>query len=240
MLSWESPQDACYNVHAASFIRYSDNMQRESYPNLAKDITTASWHNIRMPDTSFDLESVRSAMREQKVTQAALAEAIGLTSQSAMSNILKGKRGVSVQEAQKIYSHLELDAPQRSGIQLVPIIGLTSAGNWREAIDMPLGQLPLPRNIASERSFALEVIGDSMNLLIEDGGFVVVDPERKELQDGKCYLIQNGDHEATVKCYRKNPARFVPMSDNPEHKEFLASDRDFVIMGRIVWKGTPL
>lgn len=240
MLSWEGPQDAGYNVHAASFIRISDNMQGPIYPKITKDIAIASWHNICMPDIPFDLDAVRSAMREQKVTQAALAEVVGLTSQSAMSNILKGKRGVSVQEAQKIYSRLQLNAPERSGIQLVPIIGLTSAGNWREAIEMPIGQLPLPRNVASKRSFALEVIGDSMNLLIEDGGFVVVDPERKVLQDGKCYLIQNGDHEATVKCYRKNPARFVPMSDNPEHKEFLASDRDFVIMGRIVWKGSPL
>ena len=240
MLSWEGPQDACYNVHARGFIRYSDNMQEPSYAILAKDFGIADWHNIRMPDSPFNLDAVRAAMREKKITQAALADSIGLTSQSAMSNILKGKRGVSVQEAQKIYEKLQLDAPQRSGIILVPIIGLTSAGNWREAIEMPLGQLPLPRHIASDRSFALEVIGDSMNLLIDDGGFVVVDPERKELQDGKCYLIQNGDHEATVKCYRKSPARFTPMSDNPDHKEFLAGDSDFVIMGRIVWKGTPL
>lgn len=194
-----------------------------------------------MSDALFDIELVKEKMRSEGVSQAKLAAAIGLPSQSAISNILKGIRKVSVQEAEKIYTYLGIAAPRAMpSIATVPIIGITNAGAWREAIAMPIGHMPIPRSVAGSRAFALEVHGDSMDLLIEDGGYVVIDPDRKELQAGACYLLQNGEHEATVKMYQRDPARFVPCSTNPMHSEFLVADCDFVVLGRVVWKGAPV
>lgn len=194
-----------------------------------------------MLESAFDVERVKAAMAENSVTQTQLAKAIGLTSQSAMSNILKGKREVKVDEAARIYAYLGIaNASAPPEIVSVPIIGITNAGAWREAIAMPLGHMPLPLKVAGKRSFALEVSGDSMNLLIEDGGYVVIDPDRKELAPGACYLLQNGEHEATVKLYQRDPARFEPCSTNPLHTSFLVADTDFVVLGRVVWKGAPL
>ncbi len=79
-----------------------------------------------------------------------------------------------------------------------------------------------------------------MDKLIEDGGWVLIDPDQKELRPGSCYLIANGDHEATVKMYQRGPARFEPCSTNPEHEAFLMAEADFTIIGKVVWKGAPV
>ncbi len=186
----------------------------------------------------FDPELVRARMKERSVSQTTLAKVAGLTSQSALSNILKGTRRVTADEADIIYRFLGIEA--EPSFRVVPVIGITSAGNWREAVEMPVGRMPIPLGIAGERAFGLEVSGDSMNLLIEDGGWVLIDPDQKELRPGSCYLIANSDYECTVKMYQRSPSRFEPCSSNTEHAAFLVSESDFTVIGKVVWKGGPL
>ena len=133
------------------------------------------------------------------------------TGQSAISNILNGSRRVKVEEADIIYSFLGIS--RSSSVQMVPVIGLACAGNWKEAILAPPGgMMPIPSNAASRRSFAVEVKGDSMDHLIPDGGFVIVDPEQTQLFSDRVYLIENEEHEAQVKRYRSNPAPRASLS----------------------------
>lgn len=101
---------------------------------------------------------------------------------------------------------------------------------------MPLGSLPVRPGSVSDEAFAVEVSGDSMDRLIPEGGHIIVDPREKELRDGKVYLIQNADNEATVKAYFRSPPRFEPVSRNPEHKGWLVSEHDFIVLGRVVFK----
>ena len=75
-----------------------------------------------------------------------------------------------------------------------------------------------------------------MDQLIPDGGHIIIDPRQKELRDGKVYLIQNPDGEATVKAYLRSPPRFEPVSSNEDHKGWLVSDHDFIVLGRVVMK----
>lgn len=190
-----------------------------------------------MSESDF-VERMVAAMRRSGVTQADLARELGLPSQSAVSNILHGKRQVKVDEAAKISAILGMvPAPN---ISSVPIVGIASAGNWREAIEMPQGIMPIPNGVAGKRSFAVEVSGDSMDKLIRDGGFIVVDPDKASLFNGKCYLVSNGDGEATVKMYRSDPARLEPMSTNPEHQSIPLGERHFHVIGRVVWCGSPV
>ena len=79
-----------------------------------------------------------------------------------------------------------------------------------------------------------------MDEVIEEGSTVIIDPRDKELRVGKCYLIQNSDGEATVKAYFRSPARFEPLSSNKDHKGWLVSDHEFMILGRVVLKIQPL
>lgn len=194
----------------------------------------ALWHCPDMDEPAFDPDLVRETMRERKVTQTALAKVMGLTAQSALSNILKGKRRVTADEAKRAYDFLGLR--REPAIQWVPVVGITNAGHWREAVAMPLGSLPLKSGSVGPDVFAIEVSGDSMDKLIPDGGHIIIDPRQKELRDGRVYLIQNTDCEATVKAYFRNPPRFEPVSENPEHKGWLVSDRDFIVLGRVVMK----
>lgn len=208
------------------------------YPLSGDALSDAIWQSADMSTLAFDPVLVGNTMRERKVTQTDMAKVMRLPSQSAFSNIMKGKRKVSAEEAKRAYDFLGIGG--QASIQIIPVIGITNAGNWREAIQMPLGSVPVPPGKASEDAFALEINGDSMNLLIEDGGYAVIDPRQKELRDGKCYLIQNTEGEATVKCYRRSPARFEPVSSNPDHKGWLVAEVDFIVLGRVVWKGEPL
>lgn len=187
---------------------------------------------------AFDPEAVRARMKERKVSQTALAKIMGLTSQSALSNIFNGKRRVTAQEAKRAYDFLGIAVEPT--VRTVPIIGIANAGNWREAIQMPLGKLPIPMAAAGDEAFALELSGDSMDKVIEDGSHIVIDPRQKELREGKCYLIQNTDGEATVKAYYRSPPRFEPLSSNPDHKGWAVADHDFIVLGRVVLKVQPL
>lgn len=231
--------DVMDRVHENESTDYRYAWQGGPIPNFPDSLETASAH-IRCMDFEFDAERVRAAIKPAGYTQDTLAKAAGLTHKSALAKMLNGGRKVEVGEAVKIYSLLGLKPEGAIGVQSVPVIGLAAAGAWREAIEMPGRRMTIPQGIASPRAFAVEVIGDSMNLLIRDGGWIVVDPDQKVLQQNRCYLIQNGNHEVTVKRYHSNPARFEPVSDSPEHKGFLVSECDFIVLGRAVWTGSAL
>lgn len=218
---------------------------------------------------NFNAALVRKTMKEMGISQAALARALGLPSQSAVSALLSGNRRVAVEEAGAIYAFLGIapgtDAsatPEPTGMQpsarlresvvdtdalpgvadyaVVPVIGVAGAGRWREAVETPQGHMPVPSRLAARGTFAIAVSGDSMDLVIEDGGLILVDPGQKELAPGGVYLIANSAGDATVKRYRRDPARFEPCSTNPAYRPFLVSDDDFSVLGKIVWKSSPV
>jgi len=227
-------------MHTSFITDYRYSAQEPPLPLLSDFGILTERHNRCMPEFAFDPDRVKVAMREQRVTQDQLAKEIGLTHKSALLKIFNGTRRVQISEATKIYDFLRLSPDQAVGVQYVPVIGLGSAGRWREAVEQSGPRMTIPAGIASDRAFAIEVVGDSMNLLIKDGGWIVVDPGQKSLMDGKCYLIQNAEYEVTVKAYRTKPPRFEPMSDNDEHQPFLVSDCEFIVLGRVVWTGSPL
>lgn len=223
-------------AHEADFIRLSDTRQASFYPYFVEAFELPIWHKSDMA-FSFDKDLVKAEMKRQRITQAQLANAAGLTAQSAVAKIFTGERQVKVEEAARIYALLKLIPGGAEPVKTVPIIGLTSAGNWREAMAVPIGSMSIPRAIGSDQAFAIEVKGDSMDLLIDDGGYVLIDPTQTQLYDGKIYLIENSEYETTVKRYRGNPARFCPMSTNPEHTEFELGKGHYRVIGRVVWKG---
>jgi len=235
----ESEENVGYRLHESVISEKRIIAQAPKYPILA-GANRACRRDYEGMESAFDIERVKTAMTERRVTQTDLARVANLPSQSAMSNILKGKRRITAEEAAVIYRYLGIAGPKPiATAHNVPIIGFGSASSWREAVLMPLGAMTIPPRKAGPKSFAIEIQGDSLDQIVPDGGYVVIDPEQKELRPGKLYLIQNGDHDATVKCYERQPARFVPLSSNPVHQPIPASEVD-VIIGRVCWQGSPL
>lgn len=171
-------------------------------------------------------------------TQDDVRKAAGITSQSAISNMFHGKRRIKLDERAAIEAYLKDEtAETEPTIRWVPLIGLAPAGSWREAILMPMGEVPVRSSVAGKRAFAVEVDGDSMNQILRDGGWAVIDPDQTYLYDSRVYLVSNADHDATLKRYRSNPARFEPVSDNPEHETIYVVGELIRVVGRVVSYG---
>lgn len=177
-------------------------------------------------------------MKAKGIKAVRLANALGLTP-SQISKSLHGDRRFTAEEMDKIRQLLtDQPIPAIEGIlptRRIPIIGSVAAGNWREAIQQPMGTMPMPEADMPEDAVALRVVGDSMDRLVPDGGIVIFSPSDRELFADNYYVVTNGDGETTFKQYKPNPARLVPCSNNPQHKDINIGDGGFQIVGRVEW-----
>lgn len=172
---------------------------------------------------------------------AKLAEEAGTTAPTIMK-LEKSQRRLDLDWIERLAAAFGVSAAELAfggggpmTVRHVPIVGTIPAGNWREAVQHAEGEIPVPAGMDGGAStFALRPIGDSMDLLIPTGGYVLVDPEDGELRDGRVYAVMNGDGETTVKRYRAEPARLEPCSSNPSHKEMLLGSEPITVIGRVI------
>lgn len=92
--------------------------------------------------------------------------------------------------------------PERRGY---PIISPVQAGNWREIVDsFPRGgadEYVMGLNIYSKHTFALRIVGNSMEPEFKEGDIVIIDPDVKP-SPGDYVVARNDEEEATFKKYR--------------------------------------
>lgn len=184
----------------------------------------------------MDIETIRELMRERGYNQADLAELIGIDP-TAISKRMTGKRNFKLHEMRKIEAWLGAPTEPTSlsglSVRTIPIIGQVAAGSYKEAVQRPLGALPVTSDVA-KNSIALRVDGDSMDLEIDDGGTVIVDLDDRTLFPGKLYVILNADGDATFKQFESEPARLEPRSTNPAHRAIVMGDgQPFTVFGRV-------
>ena len=232
----ESSEDFGYRVHSAALSEKRIELQAPYYPNLAG----AGIIRIPLKEDMFDPDQFRRdmavALKASNYTQSSLARQLGLTSQSAVSNILKGIRRVTPAEVAEISRLLSMN--EGPAVRSIPLIGLASAGVWQEVIEMAEGTKFIPAGLCGKRAFAVTIVGDSMDKLLPEGGWAVVDPDQKHLYAGKVYLIANADEDTTVKRYCGDPGRFEPVSTNEMHKPFFLADVPYRVIGRVVSYGS--
>lgn len=173
-------------------------------------------------------EAIIRSLVEAGIPQAVVAKKLALAP-SAVSNLFKGTRGLKLHEANILLSLI----PNQRRARALPLIALAGAGRWVEAIEETSRTVTVPPEIDAGGEFAVEVVGDSMNQLMAEGSFAIVDPKETRLFSGKLYLLINGDGEGTIKRYRTEPARFEPVSDNPEYQAFEVGSFDFKVVGRV-------
>lgn len=96
--------------------------------------------------------------------------------------------------------------------------------------------------IDGEHSVMLDVLGDSMQPLIQDGDTILVDQSDTRLQDGKIFLVGLGE-ELLVKRLQKTVRGWLLVSQNSEYAPISVENPDvdaFRVYGRVRWFGRVL
>lgn len=189
----------------------------------------------------MEVQDIKRLMRERGYKQVDLANLLDVMP-NKISKSFSGERRFTVEEMDKIRDWLGAAAVAGGeGVRMLPIIGQVAAGHWSEAIKTTANRMPAPEPDLHSDAFVLEVQGDSMDKLVEDGGVVIVDPSDKALFPGRFYVIQDASGDATFKQFADAPARLVPCSNNPAHKDItIGSGEGFTVIGRVVWRAARM
>lgn len=129
----------------------------------------------------------------------------------------------------------------------IPLLGTANAGTAiLTAEEDADGYLKVPRSILGKRAnvFALHVEGNSMNKAkisgknVEDGDFVLIDPEYRTPQNGE-YVLSVIDGHANLKKFirdsKTGQIRLESESTSKKHKPiYLSSEDDFMVNGKII------
>lgn len=111
-------------------------------------------------------------------------------------------------------------AEKNRGVVSIPLLGMVTAGNPIEAIEVPDEYFQVPASIVPKNKevFALTVKGESMiNAGIYDGDTIIVE-RRKSASNGEKVVALTADNEVTVKTFykEKNQIRLQPENDTME------------------------
>lgn len=136
--------------------------------------------------------------------------------------------------------------PNNSTID-VPLYGSIAAGEPIEMMEFEDSQ-PIPIKVHEKfpDAFLLKVEGDSMNRILPNGSYALVDPDQKEPINGKPYAVCVNGYDATIKIVKKlnNGFELAPDSTDPTYVptvyDYNKQGTDPVtIIGRIVYYVLP-
>ncbi len=130
---------------------------------------------------------------------------------------------------------------------LVPLRDVrAAAGAGAEVESEPvIGHVAFPRRwlrrhrVAAGRCSVIEVIGDSMEPLLEDGCWILVDHERRAMASGRVFVVRTGDGLLVVKRARRSAGAWLLESENRAF-EPLPLPRESRVVGEVRWAGRAL
>lgn len=129
----------------------------------------------------------------------------------------------------------------------IPLFGAIAAGTpiEMEAADRTHA-VPAALNERYPEAFFLEVRGDSMNRILPNGCYALVNPCKEVGTDNKPYAVCVNGYDATIKRVRKlnNGFELAPDSTDPTYKpkvyDYGEPDTETVtVIGRVVWYCVP-
>lgn len=182
-------------------------------------------------------DRLRQAMREEGITNTALAEAVGVSVQAVGFWLKTGKvsRNRLPQIAKTVHKTVDwlltgkkpeerLEPGPKVGIQKkIPVVGTAQLGDngfWHE-IEYPVGHGDgyIEAPTADPNAYALRVKGHSMHPAIRDGWFVVVEPNREPIP-GEYVMVRLKDGRSMVK-------EFLWMRDGQVNVQSINEDRRY-------------
>ena len=198
-------------------------MARTYAPNRIKELRT---------ERGMSLEAVGSAMPAD------------LTS-STIAKLEAGRMALSADYILQLADVFQVEpgdviAGGGTPVRMLPVIGQVSAGAWMEAVNESDARIPVPAHLTGAKLFALYPEGDSMDRVVAPGGYIVVDPDDRELQNGKLYVLMNQHGETTFKKFSTQPLALLPCSSNDNHAPIPLGQEPFSVVGRVVYSGQEL
>jgi repressor LexA len=146
----------------------------------------------------------------------------------------------------KSKNHSQIKNTKVSQRTLKPLRGIVAAGMPLEMFEVPeMVQVPEDVDTAFPNAYFLIVRGDSMNKIIVDGSYALIDP-CEELNNGEIGVVRVNGTEATLKRFYKmgDYIMLQPESTNPEHKNQIYTNKEEIdsisILGKLVWAMTPI
>lgn len=178
-----------------------------------------------------------------------LARRIGDKKQN-VSRHMRGERQLTGKWANKYAPHLGVhpqdlmifDAPKsskpragRTRITEVPLLSWVAAGRLISQETVTPSNVRKVLTVADLPSgdwIALEVQGDSMNLIAPEGSIILINRRDERLIDGRYYVFATEYGESTFKRYKAKPVRLQPYSTNPDHETYYPSE-ELRLIGRV-------
>lgn len=178
------------------------------------------------------LTELRRWITSGKVRQTEVAAELGIAP-PRVNEMLSGRRRIQQREMPILAHFLGMNEGPDPSVRRIARIGMVPASSLREALADTSGSIEVPSNLP-RGIFALEVDGESMNKIAPLGCDVIVDPNDKQLFSGDLYVLSNEAGEFTFKRFLQDPARLVPLSTDPSHKEIAIGSEPLNIIGRVV------
>lgn len=192
------------------------------------------------------MSRLKAARRAKHMTQADVAEYIGLT-QGAYSNWERGETKIDSLQLSRLaelfgvsvdYLLGKTDVPSSSYIR-VPVLGRVAAGIPIDAIEDVIDWEDISTAAAGDGEyFGLQIKGHSMEPKISDGDVVIVRRQPDVDSGDIAVVLVNGD-DATVKKVKKSPQGVTLIPSNPAYEPMYYTNAEIEslpvqILGRVV------
>jgi len=204
-------------------------------------------------------EEVAQLIEFQYGSKAEFARTINIPEQTLYTVLSHSLANASLSTVMPIAAELSLDPfelangklvqlDQKQGSVDVPFFGNIAAGQPIEPSNA-MGTFPIPTTLHATYpdAFMLRVEGTSMNRVLPDGYYALIDPCDTADTSGQLYAVAVGDNAATIKHVRilSNGLELRPDSDDPTHHpvvfDYANADAPEVrIIGRVVWHCPPV
>ena len=111
---------------------------------------------------------------------------------------------------------------QKVNTVILPVYGKASAGNGYINLDQEIYYFPIKKGNFSDRSFLVEINGNSMEPTLEDGDYALVDPDNIDYVKNKIYVVTYNDESFIKRMVIDTKSKIVMLkSDNPEYEDIL-------------------
>lgn len=191
-------------------------------------------------------------------SQQQLADAIGATQQT-IQRYESGARDIKSSVIIKLSEALGVTISYLLGLETsttnhadaemteVPLYGAIAAGTPIEMLTVD-GSYPIPTHVRKKYpdSYLLKVEGESMNRILPNGCYALVDPTQKAECNGAPYAVCVNGYDATIKRVRQlnNGFELVPDSNDPTYlkKTYNYNEPDteeITVIGRVVYYVLP-